>query len=222
MATTTSAILYNLPFPLPNHHLPKFSLAYTHKASALAFNGGRALCRPPRSQKSVTPIRAFGLNSRFLQMGSPETSSSREISTKSVGEGSGSTSTVSNVFGIGHLIVSLGIILAMDKLLKAAFVAAAIKFPSALFGMFCIFSVLVILDSIVPAAATGLMNFFEPALLFIQRWLPLFYVPSLVVLPVSVRDIPAASGIKICFIIVGGWLASLSVAGYTALAVRKL
>lgn len=105
------------------------------------------------------------------------------------------------MFGIGHLIVSLGIILAMDKLLKAAFVAAAIKFPSALFGMFCIFSVLVILDSIVPAAATGLMNFFEPALLFIQRWLPLFYVPSLVVLPISVRDIPAASGIKICFII---------------------
>jgi hypothetical protein len=105
------------------------------------------------------------------------------------------------VFGIAHLVVSLGIILATDKLLKAAFVAAAIKFPSALFGMFCIFSVLVILDSTVPAAATGLMNFFEPALIFIQRWLPLFYVPSLVVLPLSVRDIPAASGIKICFII---------------------
>jgi hypothetical protein len=105
------------------------------------------------------------------------------------------------VFGIAHLIISLGIILAMDKFLKAAFVAAAIKFPSALFGMFCIFSVLVILDSTVPAAAAGLMNFFEPALIFIQRWLPLFYVPSLVVLPLSVRDIPAASGIKICFII---------------------
>lgn len=100
-----------------------------------------------------------------------------------------------------HLIVSLGIILATDKLLKKAFVAAAIKFPSALFGMFCIFSVLIILDSTVPAAATGLMDFFEPALIFIQRWLPLFYVPSLVVLPLSVKDIPAASGIKICFII---------------------
>lgn len=89
----------------------------------------------------------------------------------------------------------------MDKFLKKAFVAASIKFPSALFGMFCIFSVLVILDSTVPAVATSLMNFFEPALLFIQRWLPLFYVPSLVVLPLSVKSIPAASGIKICFII---------------------
>ena len=104
------------------------------------------------------------------------------------------------VVGVLHLVVSLGIILAMDKFLKKAFVAAAIKFPSALFGMFCIFSVLIILDSTIPAAAKSLMNFFEPALLFIQRWLPLFYVPSLVVLPLSVKDIPAASGIKICYI----------------------
>lgn len=105
------------------------------------------------------------------------------------------------MFGILHLVVSLGIILAVDKFLKKAFLAAAIKFPSALFGMFCIFSVLIILDLTVPAAATGLMNFFEPALMFIQRWLPLFYVPSLVVLPLAVQDIPAASGVKICFII---------------------
>lgn len=105
------------------------------------------------------------------------------------------------MFGILHLLVSLGVILAMDKVLKKAFVAAAIKFPSALFGMFCVFTILTVLDSTVPAAAKNLMNFFEPALLFIQRWLPLFYVPSLVVLPLAVKDIPAASGVKICFII---------------------
>ncbi|KAI9119490.1 hypothetical protein K1719_009366 [Acacia pycnantha] len=57
--------------------------------------------------------------------------------------------------------------------------------------------------------------------MFIHRWLPLFYVPSLVVLPLSIKDIPAASGIKIGFIIVGGWLATLCVAGFTALAIRK-
>ncbi|KAI9090671.1 hypothetical protein K1719_028524 [Acacia pycnantha] len=93
------------------------------------------------------------------------------------------------------------VILAMDKYLKQVFVDAAIKFPSALFGMFCIFSILIILNSIVPSTATALMNFFEPALLFIQRWLPLFYVPSLVTLPLFVKDIPAASGIKISLIV---------------------
>ncbi|KAG0474751.1 hypothetical protein HPP92_014437 [Vanilla planifolia] len=128
----------------------------------------------------------------------------------------------SKVARILHLVASLGVVLAVDMFLKLAFAAAAIKFPSALFGMFCVFSVLMLFDSFAPTAAIGLMGFFEPASLFIQRWLPLFYVPSLVVLPLAVRDIPAASGLKICFILVGGWLASLSVAGYTAITVRRI
>ncbi|GJN20228.1 hypothetical protein PR202_gb07580 [Eleusine coracana subsp. coracana] len=132
------------------------------------------------------------------------------------------TRIYTQVLGAAHLIVSLGIVLAADKFLKQAFVAASIKFPSALFGMFCVFSVFVVFDTIVPALAKAFMNFFEPATLFIQRWLPLFYVPSLVVLPLAVRDVPAASGLKIFLITFGGWLASLAVAGYTALAVRKL
>lgn len=93
--------------------------------------------------------------------------------------------------------MSLGIVVAADKFLNKAFVAASIKFPSSLFGMFCVFSGLVILDTFVPALAKGFMDFFKPATLFIQRWLPVFYVPSLVVLPLAVRDIPAASGLKI-------------------------
>ncbi|KAF9617409.1 hypothetical protein IFM89_036330 [Coptis chinensis] len=127
-----------------------------------------------------------------------------------------------SIVPILHLVVSLGILLAMDMFLKQAFAAAAINFPSALFAMFSVLSVLIILDLLIPPAATSLMNFFEPAVMFIQRWLPLFYVPSLVVLPLAVKDIPTASGIKICFIIAGGWLASLAVAGYAAIAVRKL
>ncbi|KAJ9135005.1 hypothetical protein P3X46_032229 [Hevea brasiliensis] len=175
-------------------------------------------------RKSFMPTRVIEPNSRFLPMEPQETCSTRIISTNSMSsDGTAASSTLSqSVFQILHLLVSLGIILAMDKLLKKAFVAAAIKFPSALFGMFCIFSVLLILDSTIPAAATSLMNFFHPALMFIQRWLPLFYVPSLVVLPLSVKDIPAASGAKICFIIAGGWFASLCVAGFTAIAVRKM
>ncbi|KAL8555516.1 hypothetical protein ACS0TY_003359 [Phlomoides rotata] len=42
------------------------------------------------------------------------------------------------------------------------------------------------------------------------------------ILPLALKDIPASSGLKILCIIVGGWLASLSVAGFTAIAVRKM
>ncbi|KAJ1296082.1 hypothetical protein BS78_01G271700 [Paspalum vaginatum] len=143
-------------------------------------------------------------------------------STAGTGDASTSSGLLPTILGVAHLLVSLGIVLATDKYLKQAFVSASIKFPSALFGMFCIFSVLVIFDTFVPALAKAFMDFFEPATLFIQRWLPLFYVPSLVVLPLAVRDVPAASGLKIFAITFGGWFASLAVAGYTALAVRKL
>ncbi|KAF6170195.1 hypothetical protein GIB67_038728 [Kingdonia uniflora] len=161
--------------------------------------------------------------SRFLEMDLQKNLFRRGVCVRSAGMESGRTSIgLQSVVGVLHLAISLGIFLAVDKALKQAFATYAIKFPSALFGMFCVFSVLIILDSIVPAAATSLMNFFEPANRFIQRWLPLFYVPSLVVLPLAVKDIPAASGIKICFILVGGWLATLSVAGYTAITVRKI
>ncbi|KAL5555751.1 hypothetical protein UlMin_037987 [Ulmus minor] len=138
----------------------------------------------------------------FLHMGSREICFGGEI----------------HIFGVLHLIVLLGIILGMDKILKKTFVAASIKFPSALFSMFCIFSILINLDSTVLAAATSLMNFFQPTLLFIQRWLPLFYVPPLVVLPLSVQDILAADGIKIG----SSQLATLCVTGFTAIARRKI
>ncbi|KAA8525708.1 hypothetical protein F0562_007563 [Nyssa sinensis] len=219
-----SAITPNFHFSLPNHPrsgiLPQsclISLKNSNrnppKKTPVAFNGVKIFHRPNFCEPSHL----------FRVPGPHKTHSTRIIPAKSMGsEGSTTSMGLQSVFGVLHLIVSLGIILAVDKYLKKAFVAAAIKFPSALFGMFCIFTILVILDSTVPAMATSLMNFFQPALLFIQRWLPLFYVPSLVVLPLAVKDIPAASGVKICFILVGGWLASLCVAGFTAIAVRKM
>ncbi|CDP11726.1 unnamed protein product [Coffea canephora] len=227
---TASAIPQNLSLFHPNQY---YSKAFTTKH----FKPIRFLVKGIRSKLSVldnngVPIR-YNRENNFSKASQPFTvlgphskflHPTRRITVQSLSSNSGVTSTSlqNKVIGLLHLLVSLGIILAMDKLLKKAFVAAAIKFPSPLFGMFCIFTILMALDSTVPAAATGLMNFFEPALLFIQRWLPLFYVPSLVVLPLAVKDIPATSGVKICIIIVGGWLASLAVAGYTAIAVRKM
>ncbi|XP_052170880.1 plastidal glycolate/glycerate translocator 1, chloroplastic [Diospyros lotus] len=226
MAASTVQWNLSLSLPSPHHHHPKFfrdncltslkcHFGIHSKALPVAFNGNFL--------EATRPIRFAGIHSKFPQPGIRRAHFTQRIQANAMGSASGSPSTsLQSVLGVLHLIVSLGIILAMDKVLKKVFVAAAIKFPSALVGMFCVFTVLTILDSTVPAAATSLMNFFEPAILFIQRWLPLFYVPSLVVLPIAVKDIPAASGVKICFIIAGGWLASLCVAGFTAIAVRKM
>ncbi|XP_051151599.1 plastidal glycolate/glycerate translocator 1, chloroplastic [Andrographis paniculata] len=176
------------------------------------------------SKRAVTFGGNFTTKSRNFPFDNQDMDLNRSLVVKSAESQSVSTSSSlqSSLFKLLHLAVSLGIILAIDKFLQKAFSDAAIKFPSALFGMFCIFTILVVLDYTVPPAATAVMNFFQPAFLFIQRWLPIFYVPSLVVLPLSVKDIPASSGLKILFITVGGWLASCCVAGFTAIAVRKM
>ncbi|MQM10001.1 hypothetical protein Taro_042889 [Colocasia esculenta] len=202
---------------------PYFYVAATSRLSRRSIS---PYALPTEAGAMAVPGRPFGEPwTGFFHLGSEVTRHRRRVcaryAEKEGGSGA-STFGLPNVVGLLHLVVSLGLILAADKFLKRAFVAAAIKFPSALFGMFCVFTVLTILDSVVPSAAKGLMDFFDPATLFIQRWLPLFYVPSLVVLPLAVRDIPTSAGLKICIIFIGGWLASLCVAAYTTLTVRNI
>ncbi|XP_042416457.1 plastidal glycolate/glycerate translocator 1, chloroplastic-like [Zingiber officinale] len=224
-ATATS------PTPIatfPTLSLPRRSQSAFDKRPTLTASRSTAFSRASPSPAPRSDIRSLRplspLVSRSFLNWQEDAEARRLPALRSAGTDSDALGSLAfpGALRILHLALSLGIILTADKLLKKAFVAASIKFPSALFGMFCVFSVLTALDYAAPSAAKGVMDFFEPATTFIQRWLPLFYVPSLVVLPLAVRDVPAASGLKIFVILVGGWLASLSVAGQTAITVRKL
>ena len=55
-----------------------------------------------------------------------------------------------------------------------------------------IMGTLVVLDRFSKQGADKVQAFFNPALNWIQRWLPLFYVPTLVVLPQAVQGIAGA------------------------------
>ena len=56
-------------------------------------------------------------------------------------------------------------------------------------GMFGIIAALEALTRASRERADAVVAFFAPALDWIQRWLPLFYVPSLIMLPLALRDI---------------------------------
>lgn len=47
-----------------------------------------------------------------------------------------------------HLAVSMGLFIALDKYLKSVFIAKAIRFPSALFGMLSLFVFLSTLSAV--------------------------------------------------------------------------
>ena len=52
-------------------------------------------------------------------------------------------------------------------------------------GMFCIIILLWTLDAVAPDVCKAIQAAFNPALNWIARWLPLFYVPALVLVPTS-------------------------------------
>lgn len=63
--------------------------------------------------------------------------------------------------------------------------------------MFAIMGTLLALDRFSKEGADKVQAFFNPALNWIQRWLPLFYVPTLVVLPQAVHGIAGALLLKL-------------------------
>eukprot|EP00850_Spirogloea_muscicola_P013520 SM000092S24488 [mRNA] locus=s92:212628:215262:+ [translate_table: standard] len=88
--------------------------------------------------------------------------------------------------------------------------------------MFCIFAALSALDAAWPSAAEAVDGAFTPGIDFINRHLSLFYVPSLVVLPLAVQGIPGAAALKIVAILVLGWAASLAITGLSAAQMRQI
>lgn len=75
----------------------------------------------------------------------------------------------------------------LDMVIKGVLTQYAIKFPSALVGMFGVFG---LLCAVGDNTANKILAFYGPALNWIARWLPIFYVPALVTLPLALQGIP--------------------------------
>lgn len=58
--------------------------------------------------------------------------------------------------------------------------------------MFGVIAALAALTQASRERAEAVVAFFAPALDWIQRWLPLFYVPSLIMLPLALQNIDGA------------------------------
>jgi len=116
----------------------------------------------------------------------------------------------------------LGLLLAVDKALKTAFEQAGWNFPAPLAGMFIIIAVLQALDMTSPKALRAVEAFFAPALAWISRWVPLFFVPSLVMLPIILKQVPSAALAKLVGIVTLGMVMSLVVTAQVAVVVRAI
>lgn len=86
--------------------------------------------------------------------------------------------------------------------------------------MFAIIGTLLVLSKTAPTTADTVEDVFTPAVDWIARWLPLFYVPLLVTIPLSIQTIPVGDLAKVLFLVVAGMVASLIFTAQTAVAIR--
>ena len=121
-----------------------------------------------------------------------------------------------------HLAPALAGFLAADRLLEIATRAVHITFPSSLIGMFSILAALLVLDASGRAeGAAAVVAAASPAVVFLARWLPIFYVPPLVVLPLAVQGHAASELARCGLIVLTGMPASLFAAAAIVTAVRR-
>ena len=145
----------------------------------------------------------------------------REASRASATSGTSATALAEVAESYAKLIAPLAVLVVVDRQLVSIFVRAGIKFPSALAGMAVIFTGLCALAAADQAKADRLVAFFRPALEFIERWLSLFYVPSLVMLPLA--GLPSVfETSKILILLFVGFFLSVGVTGKAVLVARSV
>ena len=97
-----------------------------------------------------------------------------------------------------HFGVSLGAFVVADQALKKGLKQAGIEFPSSLIGMFCILGGLLGLVAAGRlAAAEACIGAATPAMAWVQRYLPVFYTPPLIVLPLAVQGMSSSDLLQV-------------------------
>lgn len=134
------------------------------------------------------------------------------------------SSTLDGIKSISKKTLSTLSFVVMELAFRRALAAKNISFPPALAGCASLFTFMTILY-VVPFTtklADGIYRFFEPGSTVLAKWLPVFFVPSLLTLPLA--PIPGSSVeiIKVLGVIIGGFYFTLFSTACTVLAIKKL
>ena len=146
------------------------------------------------------------------------------VARSSADSSASATASAPTAFGAGvKLAGSVGGLFVADKWLEHALCAAGVTFPSALIGMFGVLTALLVTERLVgEEAANEMVGAVSPALSWIASWLPVFYVPSLVVTPLVVTKIAPSALVKVLAIVVVGFVTTIAFSATSANAIRGM
>jgi putative effector of murein hydrolase LrgA (UPF0299 family) len=155
----------------------KTSLLLLCVAAAQAFvPSGTRIAHPSPSPVATGAIPTFDNASRAKLYASTTASTSEEPKSPTVSKS----------------ILSASALVVLDIAFRRLFQRLAISFPSSLGGCCALFVTLLTLPF-----GQGLFNVLSPGAALLAKWLPVFFVPSLITLPL-VGSVGNAAEVKIC------------------------
>lgn len=119
-------------------------------------------------------------------------------------------------------VLSTVYLIILDVALRKAFKKAAISFPSSLAGCGALFATLLAANQINAELGDNLYNILSPGAGVLAKWLPVFFVPSLVTLPLAPSMGSALELAKIALVIVGGFYFTLLTTSWLVIGARKI
>ena len=86
---------------------------------------------------------------------------------------------------LSNALVGTAVMAVLEKVVKKGLAAADIKFPAALGGCIFLFFAMLLTEAVSPKSAAWIFDALTPGSAFLAQWLPVFFVPGLVMLPLA-------------------------------------
>jgi putative effector of murein hydrolase/putative effector of murein hydrolase LrgA (UPF0299 family) len=132
-----------------------------------------------------------------------------------------STAVTVSPSNVQKAILGLTLLAVIDKSMSVLFKIQNWNFPPALAGMVSVFGFLSAVNVVDEKKADAMAMYMGPAVAFLKAWLPFFFVPPLVVLPLKM-DLLKGRSLQLASLIVSGAFLSLASAGVIAEGLLRL
>ena len=119
-------------------------------------------------------------------------------------------------------ILATAILIFLDVQFRTLFTKYSIPFPSSLAGCGSLFVTMIALTSIKKEWGEAIYNNLNPGATLFAKWLPVFFVPALITLPLAGSLGNSLEILKIFSVIIGGFFFTLFSTAWSVLGIRRL
>lgn len=112
--------------------------------------------------------------------------------------------------------------LLLDHFFRVGFKAKGINFPSQLGGCCILFATMILANVVKPGFGDAVFSFLTPGALWLTKWIAVFFVPGLAMLPLAPSMGNSVEILKVLAVVVVGFYYSAATTAYAVLAIRKM